>query len=70
VLEKMRSGGASPDALRAPRAMEVLEQAGTAEARKLLETLAHGAPEALLTREAQAVLGRLAPSETPREGTP
>jgi WD40 repeat protein len=64
VLDKMRAGGGSPDVLRAPRAMEVLEQAGTPEARKLLETLAHGPPEALLTHEAQAVLGRLAaPSE-------
>jgi WD40 repeat protein len=70
VLEKIHSGVGSPDVLRASRAMEVLEQAGTPEARKLLETLAQGAPEALLTREAQAVLLRLAPIQTPHEGTP
>jgi WD40 repeat protein len=49
-----------PARLRLVRAVEVLEQAGTAEARQVLAALAHGAPEALATREAQAALDRLA----------
>ena len=46
--------------LRWLRALEVLEQVGTAPARKVVEALAHGAPEAWLTREARATLRRLA----------
>jgi hypothetical protein len=65
VQERIHSGGGSPDLLRMPRALEVLEQAGTPEARQLLETFAHGTPETLLTREAQGVLERLAPPEAP-----
>jgi WD40 repeat protein len=45
--------------LRAVRAVEVLEAIGTAEARRHLEELAAGAPEARLTREARAALDRL-----------
>jgi WD40 repeat protein len=44
---------------RARRALEVLEYVGTAEARQLLRGLAKGAPEAWLTREAQAAAERL-----------
>jgi hypothetical protein len=47
--------------LRQTRALEALEQIRSPEARKLLERLAAGAPEARLTREAQAALERLAP---------
>jgi hypothetical protein len=36
-----------------------LEQAGTPDARRLLEDLGRGAPEARLTREAKAALLRL-----------
>jgi WD40 repeat protein len=49
----------SPEAMRASRALEVLERIGTPEARQVLEALAQGTPEALLTREAKAALRRL-----------
>jgi RNA polymerase sigma factor (sigma-70 family) len=49
----------SPEQLRGARALEVLEHVGTDEAKKLLEELARGAPEARLTREAKAALDRL-----------
>jgi RNA polymerase sigma factor (sigma-70 family) len=49
----------SPELLRAVRAVEVLERLATPEARGLLTTLAHGAPDARLTREATAALDRL-----------
>jgi len=45
--------------LRALRATTVLEEVASPEARQLLETLAEGAPEACLTREAKASLARL-----------
>jgi WD40 repeat protein len=45
--------------LQAYRAAEVLEQIGTREARQLLETLASGAPGALLTSQARDALERL-----------
>ncbi len=54
----------SPERLRLLRSMEVLEMAGTAECRALLQKLADGAPGAQLTEEAQAGLQRL--GKTPR----
>jgi hypothetical protein len=45
--------------LRAWRAVVVLEQINTPEARQLLEVLSRGAAEARLTREAGAALRRL-----------
>jgi WD40 repeat protein len=48
-----------PAALRAVRAVAVLEDVGTAEARRILDALAGGETEATLTREAKAALGRL-----------
>jgi hypothetical protein len=45
--------------LRAARAVEILEQIGTAEARQVLLSVAKGDPKALRTREAKASLQRL-----------
>jgi hypothetical protein len=44
--------------LRGVRAVEVLESFGTTEARQVLQTLATGAAEARITREARAALNR------------
>jgi WD40 repeat protein len=60
LLAKLDGPLESPETLRAVRAVEVLELAGTAEARQLLEKLAAGAEEARLTQEAKAAVGRLA----------
>jgi hypothetical protein len=49
----------SGEALRTARALEALERCG-AEARPLLTALAGGAPAARVTREARAILARLA----------
>jgi hypothetical protein len=55
-----------PEELRTLRAVDVLEQIGTAEAREILRTLAGGAAEARLTQEARASLRRLErPSGSP-----
>jgi len=44
------------------RALEALEAAGTTEARRVLENLARGTPEAELTQVAKAALGRMEPA--------
>ncbi|HEY7158362.1 MAG TPA: sigma-70 family RNA polymerase sigma factor [Gemmataceae bacterium] len=49
----------SPEHLRIRRALEVLERAGTTEAKDVLTILASGAPGAWLTRDAKAALARL-----------
>src|SRR5262249_26769960 len=56
-IEKLLA--APPAALRSLRAIEVLEQIGTPEARETLNKLAQGSTDARLTREAQASLKRL-----------
>jgi RNA polymerase sigma factor (sigma-70 family) len=50
----------TPENLRSRRALEVLERAGTPEAKDVLTALASGAPGAWLTRDARAALERLA----------
>jgi RNA polymerase sigma factor (sigma-70 family) len=49
-----------PDEVRALRAVEAMEAAGTGEAKKLIEEWAKGASQAVLTEEAKASLARLA----------
>jgi RNA polymerase sigma factor (sigma-70 family) len=56
ALENLSPEG---ERLRAGRAVEALELAGTPEARQVLESLARGVPGARRTREAQAALERL-----------
>lgn len=57
----------NPECLRCARAIQVLEQIGTPEARQILQRLAGGASQARLTQEAKASLERLAkrPAATP-----
>jgi WD40 repeat protein len=50
---------ASGQVLRSLRAVEVLEQVGSSEARQVLDALAAGMPSARLTREAKGALQRL-----------
>jgi hypothetical protein len=61
ILEKHAHDWHNPtgERLRTLRAIEVLETAGATEAGRVLETLAEGAPEARLTREARASVQRL-----------
>ena len=60
----------SAERVRAARALEALEQAGTPEAKKLLGELARGAPDTWLTREAKATLERLARRPDQPHGLP
>jgi len=53
-------GPSAPGQLDQLRGLEVLELAGTAEARQALRELARGAPEAWLTQEAERALQRMA----------
>jgi hypothetical protein len=59
LLDRLEGPITSPEQLRVLRAIEVLEHIGSAEARGVLENLAGGAPEARVTQEAKASLGRL-----------
>jgi hypothetical protein len=58
LRSKMTSMVLHGEGLRAYRAVEVLELIGTPEARQVLQTLADGAPGALLTTSARAALKR------------
>jgi WD40 repeat protein len=70
LLEKLEQPAASPERLRALRAIEVLEHIGTAEARRVLEQLASGIPQARLTQEARASLECLARRRVDAEQPP
>jgi WD40 repeat protein len=59
LLKRLDEAATPPEAWRGLRAVEVLEQIGTAEARQLLTALAKGLPGARLTEEAKASLKRL-----------
>jgi len=60
LLDKLRDKGGPPlELVRPLRAVEVLEDLGTSEARKVLEVLARGQAEAPLTVAARDALGRL-----------
>ncbi len=59
LLDQVESRTLTPEQLHFLRAVEVLEHSGTPEAKRVLERLAKGAPEARLTSEARASLKRL-----------
>jgi WD40 repeat protein len=59
LLAELKAQGPTPEDRRGLRAVIVLEYLGSPAARQFLQTLAGGAPEALLTREARAALRRL-----------
>jgi WD40 repeat protein len=65
LVAGLGSAGLSADELRAVRAVEALEHAGRPEARRLVEKLAGGAPEARLTQEAKVSLRRWRPGRGP-----
>jgi hypothetical protein len=60
LLHKVEARILSPKQLLTLRAIEVLEQIATPEAKQVLQTLAAGTPKARLTQEATASLERLA----------
>ena len=58
ILKQYEVPTVGTDLLRALRSIEILEAIGDSDAQQVLETLAKGLPEALVTREAQAALRR------------
>jgi hypothetical protein len=59
ILDNMRSRRYGADVLRSLRALETLEGIASKDARQLLESLAGGHPDALLTQEAATSLKRV-----------
>jgi WD40 repeat protein len=59
LLRRLDQTEWTPEMLRQARAVEALERAGTPDAKAVLEKLAQGAADALVTREARAALGRM-----------
>lgn len=59
LLDRIPHPEMQPELLRDLRAVEVSERLHSVEARRLLEELTKGAPQARLTREAKAAIGRL-----------
>jgi hypothetical protein len=68
LVEELDRQPLPPEQLRLLRAVEVLEQAGGPAAREVLQTLARGAPDAPLTRQAKSALGRLSQHASPGPG--
>jgi hypothetical protein len=66
LLDNLRAPVTRPKLLQSLRAVAVLEDIATGEARRLLEELSKGAPASRLTREARASLERSRSSE-PRD---
>ena len=63
ILEKVNTADPPPERLRHLRAVEVLEDIGSPEAREVLRRLARGTPQAWLTRASRDALGRLEPTD-------
>lgn len=61
LLDRLDAPVTEPERLRDLRAIEVLEEIGTPEARAILDRLAKGNNAFVLTREAKAALARLKP---------
>jgi hypothetical protein len=59
LLRRFGKGGVAPERLRFVRAVEVLERAGTPEARRALEGLLKGSLEPAAEQEVRASLERL-----------
>jgi hypothetical protein len=66
LLQGINAPVPSVETLQVLRALAVLEQIASPQARDLVRTLAEGAPGAHLTREARAALGRLLPDANSR----
>jgi RNA polymerase sigma factor (sigma-70 family) len=59
LLDRLEGPVTDPQRLQQTRALEVAELIGNAEARQLLDELAHGYPDANLTQQATAAMSRL-----------
>jgi WD40 repeat protein len=59
LLVRMRAAETAPTRVRLFRAVEILERAGTADARRVLVTLSSGASESAISREAKLAVTRI-----------